>query len=256
MKMVSDILSVHKQHEFLLELENAGLNDKLAQSVIISKNNMLAKKIVTLIQCNGFLPTISHSQKRAQKIMGQNFFGIEQAIQHFGIIPSAKQLAVLVEIPFTEEVLKKCKYTHILVAVFPLSMIQVRSKTTEKEKLFYDQDWYDQEKFAHKKGKIIWRLIRKTPVDNSINKNWNEQQSLLKQDEYTPTGQTMTYTVMGHYLATGERLFKHIYVRCNDLTSGGFGVYMGDFNSGSFVIGDNCDDSRHDTLAVASARKS
>lgn len=46
-------LSVHKEHEFLLKLEAAGLNDDIAQKVISSKNNELAKKAVNFIQCGG-----------------------------------------------------------------------------------------------------------------------------------------------------------------------------------------------------------
>ena len=254
MKMVSRSLTVHKEHEILLKLENAGLNDKLAQKVINSKDNVLAKKVVALIQNNGFMPTTT--QRRAREIMGQNFFGIEEAIRHFGISPLKRQFTALAEIPFTEGVLKKYKDTHILVAVFPLSLIQIRSKVAEKEKLFYEQDWYSEEKFAHKKGRLNWRLIRKTPVDNSINKNWSEQQSLLKQDEYTPTVQTMTYTIIGHYLATGERLFERIYVRCNDVSSDGVRAYIGDFASVGLNVNNHWDDFRNDSLAVASARKS
>lgn len=47
--MVSRTLSVHKEHEFLLKLEVAGLNDDLAQKVIDSRGNKLARRVVGLI---------------------------------------------------------------------------------------------------------------------------------------------------------------------------------------------------------------
>ena len=46
-------LSVHKEHELLLKLEAAGLDDKLAQKVIDSKGNELAAKMMRLIQGDG-----------------------------------------------------------------------------------------------------------------------------------------------------------------------------------------------------------
>jgi hypothetical protein len=86
--MVSRTLSVHKEHEFLLKLEAAGLNDELAQRVIDSKGNELAARVVQLIHSGGFEP--STSQKRAREIMGRNFFGVEEAIKHFGVNPSCQ----------------------------------------------------------------------------------------------------------------------------------------------------------------------
>ena len=43
-------LSVHKEHEVLLKLEAAGLNDELAQKVIDSRGNQLAIQVVELIR--------------------------------------------------------------------------------------------------------------------------------------------------------------------------------------------------------------
>ncbi len=42
-------LSVHVEHELLLKLESAGLNDDLAQKVIESKGNKIAKQMVGII---------------------------------------------------------------------------------------------------------------------------------------------------------------------------------------------------------------
>ena len=67
---------------------------------------------------------------RAREIMGKNFFGIEEAVQDFGVHPSETQLAALAQVPFTEEVLQSHKDTHILVAVFPLSILDIRGKLT------------------------------------------------------------------------------------------------------------------------------
>jgi len=179
---------------------------------------------------------VSVSQVRAREIMGTNFFGIEEAMKHFGVNPSRRQIAVLGEVPFSEEVLTACKDTHVLVAVFPISIVEIRSKVTgvklpNDQPLFYKQDLYDKEAFANEHGETGWQLVRKTPVANSTSKTWNEQQALLTSDEETPKAQVMVYTIIGFFLATGERLFEKIYVRCSDLVSDGHRVYVGDFDA-------------------------
>ena len=250
--MVSRTLSVHKEHEVLLKLETAGLNDELAQRVIDSKGNDLATKVVRLIQNGGFEATTS--QKRAREIMGRSFFGVEEAIKHFGVNPTRQQLVALSEVPFSEAVLEQLKDTHVLVAVFPLSILEIRGKVQDKG-LFYNQDWYNKQFFAKERGEVIWQLVRKTPVDNSNSKNWQEQQALIAKEDEVPTAQVMVYTITGHYLATGERLFEHIYVRTSSVGSGGYRVIVGVFDSVGLAVSNDWADGRHGVLGVSSARK-
>ncbi|MEK9170563.1 MAG: hypothetical protein AAB674_02870 [Patescibacteria group bacterium] len=244
-------LSVHKEHEVLLKLETAGLTDELAQKVIDSKGNDLAAKVVRLIQNGGFDP--STSQKRAREVMGRNCFGIKEAIKHFGVNPSKQQLAALSEVPFSEETLEECKNTHILVAVFPLSILDIRGKMDSK--LFYDTSWYNKEPFAQDHGEVSWQLIRKTPVADSTSKNWSEQQVLLAKNEETPKARVMVYAIIGHYLATSERLFENVYVRCSDLDSDGFRVLVGNFDRDGLDVDYHWVDYQIDYLGLASSRK-
>ena len=202
----------------------------------------------------GFEP--STSQKKAREIMGKNMFGIEDAIKHFGVNPSKAQLAALGEVPFSEETLEACKATHVLVAVFPMSILDIRAKVKgELWQAFYNQDRYNKEAFAKDRGEIGWHLIRKTPVDNSTNKTWNDQQALLGKDNETPKAQVMVYTIIGHYKATNERLFEKVWVRCSDLGSDGSRVYVGDFDALGLLVHVYWDDARYDLLGLASARK-
>jgi hypothetical protein len=249
--IMSRTLSVHNEHEVLLKLETAGLNDDLAQRIISSKGNELAAKVIRLIENGGFEPSIS--QKRAREIMGRNYFGIEEAIKHFGVSPSRQQLYALADISLTEAELEACKNTHVLVAVFPLSILEIRGKVTSK--LFYDHSWYNKESFAKDRGDVSWQLVRKTPVENSTSKTWPEQQALLAKNEEIPTARTMAYAIIGHYLATNERLLENIYVRCFDVDSEGDRVYVGDFASSGLVVDGRWDDYRYGYIGVSSARK-
>lgn len=57
--IVSRTLSVHKEHEVLLKLEAAGLDEELAQKLIESKDNYLATKVVRMIRGEAFNPWVS-----------------------------------------------------------------------------------------------------------------------------------------------------------------------------------------------------
>ncbi|HUD04342.1 MAG TPA: hypothetical protein VMR73_02500 [Candidatus Paceibacterota bacterium] len=221
----------------------------------INTDPAFVTNIARLMVNGGYEP--STSQKASREIMGTNFFGIEEAIKHFGVNPSKQQLAALAEVPFSEEVLTSHKDTHILVAVFSLSILDIRgiARKQSDRTLFYSQDWYDKQAFAKDKGEVGWQLVRKVPVANSTSKNWNEQQALLDKTEETPKAQVMVYTIIGHFLNTGERLFEKIYVRCSDLDSGGNRVYVGDFDAKGLYVISWSDDVRTNVLGLSAARK-
>ena len=52
--MKNRALSVHKEHELLLKLEEAGLGDAEAQAIVQSSGNQLAKKVVAYIRRGGY----------------------------------------------------------------------------------------------------------------------------------------------------------------------------------------------------------
>lgn len=246
-------LSVHKEHEFLGRLEAAGLGDAEAQLVIDSKDNELARKLVTFIRTGGYEPTVS--QKTVRAIMGKNYLGVDQSIQHLKVTPSKADLKVLEEVPFSEAVLEACKDTHVLVAVLPMSVMGLWEKTKH---LFHSKDdpWYRKESFAKDKGQAGWHLVRKDIVPNSTSKTWQEQQSLLGKDDETPTARVLIYTVILTFLATGVKLLPNIYARVSDLDSGGSRVYVGRFVGYGLCVSGSWDDFRCGSIGVSSARKS
>lgn len=219
--------------------------------VRINDDDAFLNRVTVLCYNNGFEP--SSNQQRAREIMGRNYFGIEEAMKHFDIAPTKRQLAYMAEIPYSEATLIACKDTHILVAVSRFSGVAVREKVAKK-KVFYKQDWYDEQAFANDKGAMEWHLVRKTPVQDSTRKTWSEQQALLGEDEETPRFQVMTYTVIGHFLATGERLFENVYVRCSDLDSDGLRVDIR-FDPDGFHVDSRYDGYRRDYIGASSSRK-
>lgn len=209
------MLSIHNEHEFLLKLEKAGLNNNLAQLVVESKNNYLANKVVNLIQRCG--SEASMSQKLAREIMGKNFLGIEEATQHFGINFSKKQLAQLAEVSFTEAVLRECKDDYILVAGYPLSIMQIREKVDRNLFEDHEEAWYNNVPFAKwKKVNLRWYLIRKDNLPGSRGKTLWDHKLLLGEHDQIPRACDVVYATMLYYLVTGERLLGNLFVRCSD----------------------------------------
>jgi len=196
------------------------------------------------------------SEKRAREIMGKNYFGIEEAAKYFGVQPTSAERSALANIPFSRKTLESCRDTYILVAVFPLSVNDVHYKAPTV--IFFDaSSLWAADRFATYKGDgVSWQLIRKTPVPNSFGKTYQEQQALLSKNEEVPTARVLVYAIIGHYLATGERLFNRGFVRSSDVGLDGHWVYVGDFVAGGLHDHNDWDYNRYDYLGVSSARKS
>jgi len=122
-------------------------------------------------------------------------------------------------------------------------------------KLFYEQNWYDKEFFAEDRGEVAWQLVCKTPVDNSLSKDWPEQQALISKDDEVPSAQVMVYTIIGHFFAIGERLFEKVYVRTSSIASGGSRVNVGSFDRSGLDIRSNLDGGRYGNVGLASSMK-
>ena len=227
----------------------------------INTNEATVTRVVALCRNDGYELTMN--QACAKEIMGQNFLGVEEGMKLFGIQLTRRQLAYMSEIPFSETTLTACKDTHILVAVMPLSIMQIRSYTAAmklskgQKSFFYKQDWYDAQTFANEVGHLEWHLVRKNLVENSTGKTWQQQQELIDTKiEETPNAQVMVYTIIGHFLNTGERLFEKVWVRTSSFDSGVDRVCVGWFDADGLGVNNSWDDSAYDRIGVASSRKS
>lgn len=223
----------------------------------IAHDEALFGKVVAFVARDGFEATTS--QRRACEIMGKNFLGVEEVMTHFGVRPTPAQLRQLAAISFPESVLLACKDTHLLVAGFPMTILDVRTKAPKDPKTFYSYDdaRYNTQKFATKEGvEVRWHLIRKTPVANSTSQTFADQQVLLAQEDEVPKACVVVYGVVLYYLVTRERLFSGVYVRCIDVGSDGDRVGVGLFDSDGLHVNDYSDDYCVGNVGVASARKS
>ena len=157
------------------------------------------------------------SLKLARKIMGPNFIGPKEIYAAFGLPYGENERFELDVIPFQPSTLERCKDTHVLIAVFSLSLIELRER---EEKLFADQDWSSINSFVSSKGKSTWRFVRKTCVRDSSNNDFAAQRALLSRHEMVPSAHTVAYLAAAYFRIRSEKLFALDAVRCNDHRNG------------------------------------
>ncbi|MBI4128268.1 MAG: hypothetical protein HY459_04340 [Parcubacteria group bacterium] len=216
-------LSVHKEHEFLGRLEAAGLSSSEAQTVIESKDNDLAERLVAFIRNGGVTPV---SYRRAREIMGLNMIGTEEAVRYLAVPYSRDELTRLGDIPFTETKLLQCKDSHVLIAVYPYS---VRDLYVRERNLFsgvVPTSW-DLPFLEEARGNLRWYLFRKEVIPTTIGKACHEQLAELTTFERTPRTCEIVYLMLLYYLANGIRLFGDVDARCRDVSRGGGHAVVG-----------------------------
>lgn len=258
-------ISIHMAHEFLKCLGKEHLTKQDLQAVIESPGNERAREIVELIHNGLYEP--SPDQNAAKEIMGNNYFGVEDVIKYLKVRPTRKQLAELADIPYSMKTLQELKESHMLVAVFPMSLTEMFNN-----KLFrsiFVKDYKEKEKqpfkgqqFTLDPGKIGWSLVRKSPEKDSPNKVWIAQLQILGKDNRTTSVRIMAYSVLCYFLKTGHKLFSDCQVRCIEEDASGRRLTVGPFreseegrNNGGLRIECWWDDNRCDFVGLSSVRK-
>lgn len=159
-----------------------------------------------------FKPESFTDMETAQEIMGKNFFGPNEATEHLGSVVSKEHYAMLMFTPFSKAELQECASTHHLVAILPMSILDMWTLHPE---IFRTEDWqsgspqsfsaWDQTQYRalyESKGSIGWKLMRTKPLDSNTD------------EELPTTPNVIVYTMACHFLATGEHLFETVYRSC------------------------------------------
>lgn len=77
---------------------------------------------------------------------------------------------------------------------------------------------------------------------------------MIPQGEENPWARDVVFATTALHLTTGEWLFERVYVRCKDVDSSGYRVYVGGFDQGGLCINDFWDDYRGGDIGVCSVR--
>lgn len=184
----------------------------------------------------------TEAQSHARTIMGRNFLGLEDVRRYYRVRYTDDQLAPLSTVPFTDETLRQCRDTHVLVPGYPLSLNEMYD--IQWGPFFYgalgDPSWamsFKKEAFAtDQKVEARWYLLRKEPVPGSVDKTPQDQLALLTEKEEVPFVCEFAYMVVLYFLVKRERLLQKIRVRCRDRNSENHTVNMGHFDKSGFEV--------------------
>lgn len=216
------------------------------------QDHTLMQRVIAYARRGGYEATTS--QKRAREIMGKNFLGIEEATEHFKIKFSDGDIKALAEIPYPENVLLALKNTHVLVAGYPLNVLEIRARAPGIFHV-YIPDWYNdrQEKFAREKCPLAWLFIRKGAVPSSAGRAYNDQLALLSPEEENPLTAEVVYMVTLYFLIHKVMLFRNVWVRTASQSSDGYRVFVVFYDGRLRIYGWH--DNSYDGIGLASSRK-
>ena len=215
---------------FRAQYTKAGLDNESAQ--ILNENAGFARYLADGIRS---FSTKVPSYSVAQSILGKDFITPEEVSKaRLGIVYTGEQTRTLARSLPSKDMLKWCKKNGYAMMPAPptaTSLIDVREIRLAH---FYSNTggWYANQKFAHKdKTSFGWLAIKKTPVANSTNKDWGDQNKLLFVLELVPNVAEMSWLITTYFEVRRIRLFESIYVRTSSLVSDGGRVFIGKFSS-------------------------
>lgn len=181
------------------ELGHANLT-KAAAERLIGKEDRLRRDVRKAFLKHSIDDGDTLSQETARRIMGRNFLGIAEVTEHLRRAKPA-ELRALAEIPFSEERLRACARTHLLVADIGLasSNLYLKSGGRKHDRLGGFVPHHQNSESPQ------WRLISKAPLEDSYSKTWDEQCDLARQHgAQVPSARQLTYAALLHWRAHGE----------------------------------------------------
>ena len=180
----------------------------------------------------------------AKEILGNNFIGINELnLIHLkmNLLSPLKIINKIPEIPFTKDLLNKCKETHFLFLAIPFfsdhSKVTINTLKAQfgvdpsiSEPCFYNQDWYEKEVFANITFRLGWYLMSHKIIDNTRGLGLEaikEQQHIITN---VPSAVLSVYSFFLYYYHTGNNfLFKHDYIWNSDTDINGDRIYIGKY---------------------------
>lgn len=207
------------------------------------------------------------TQKDARKIMGNNFIGIDEVATYLRISISKKSRSLLQEVPYSKLTLQELKESHILFPGIPenhygkpITIVNIRNligANSDIQPCFYPQHWYDDEIFAKNKTcSLRWYLIRKSIIENSSDKTYGVQETMLADNEERASAVEVVYlTILNYYCNGSLRLFESEKVWCHDGTHDYTKVWVGRFNRVGLVIGAHNPKQLNTGIGIISSRR-
>ncbi len=225
----------------------------------------------------------------AREIFGKDFLGLEAIQTTFGVELTPEELQEIENIPFTREDLEQAKQLGMMLVLRvprlgegkterPLTIDSARElfakgdslgdPKEKKQKVFYGkkgESWYDGEKFATQDTpKLGWGLVMKSVLPDSLSKNWDQQEEVLKKwakdNNIDPalvkrrTPIEIAYDTLIYYGENKESLLENRYDWTGVRSSVGHFVRVGGFDSGGLHVNDDSRGFAFSDLGVCPSR--
>ena len=198
--------------------------------------------------------TLPDSEELTQLILGDDYLPAEKTAEVFGFQYSDAQLEHLAEtLPTDLETLLLLKTYGCMLAAGPnedTNYLGVKTLIgTRPDEL--NKYWYVREKEKFARNEFVkaarWMIIRKTPVENSTNKTWEEQFSLIPNGYGVPNAAEMVYAMEAYLKVRGVRLFKFgislTHVRTSSVLADGDHLFVGGVTHRNGIHVGRCPDS-------------
>lgn len=161
-------------------------------------------------------------EAQAVQIMGgrRHVRGALDVEEHYEVCYTPEQSLQLQRIPFNATTLRRCKETHVLVAGYPFSLMDIFRKFFPSI-YGWELPWYWDRPFACEHRVCIrWYLIRKDPLGNSTSRQWNRQLALLSANEGVPRACELVHAGLLCNWPKANIFLPHFNrVRCSDRVS-------------------------------------
>ena len=176
------------------------------------------------------------SLEEAKKIFGKALIGPDELLK-FSKQMGVKTPAKSPIIPYELSELRKYSEDYFLIlgtstmsSGDPLSLLSLRAyfgvDPDVYEPCFYNQDWYLKEKFMTDTLTDSWYLIRRSVFQNTRAQNPEQINVQLK----LPSAVQCAYAFFMNHFNTGEYLWEHDFVWCNDKDHNGDRIYVGKYH--------------------------
>src|SRR3990167_8641523 len=227
--------------------------------------------------------------QEAEEILGKDFLGPEAVQATFNVELTPEELQEIENIPFTREDLEQAKQLGMMLVLRvprlgegkterPLTMDSARElfaggdtlgdPKKKKQKVFYGkkgESWYDNEGFATQETpKLGWGLVMKSVLPDSLDKNWDQQEDILKKwakdNNIDPTlvkrrtPVEIAYDTLIYYGANKESLLEGKYDWSGVRSSDGHSVGVGGFDSDGLDVFNDSRDNANSHLGVCPSR--
>lgn len=197
----------------------------------------------------------------AQSILGADFITPEEVTKaRPSIVYTDKQIMALAESLLSQDTLRWCKDNGYAVIPAPPKAMSILDVREIQSAHFYPKTggWYSKEKgkfVREDKTSFGWLAIKKTSVDDSTNKNWNEQTRLLSKVEKVPNAAEMSWFITTYFEVRSVRLFEDVYVRTSSLDSTDDRVRVGYFGAEGLYVSYVWVGGRIGLIGVSASRK-